>query len=346
MPKQGGIQESMNRFLAQYLPMLFQQRQREGYVDYSQQAYLKRFMQQLEESEKYDISTSDRARVSNLIREIFRSLQGETEGLPYASEQFIKRAKPTAETYGLQLPPEAEGLDTRTSRMAEIGSALARAKVTNTVPSDEMLREAFTLFSEEAVREEVGKFNDAALKRIDQLARDKEIDIKRTTAETGKLTALTSAGAAARAPAEAQQKQWLAFVTDIEDFLRGEGVKGGELSDRLKGLFSSGKLVDPLSSENRGAAFTYLGQIRAKLIQGETLSSGDIRFLTTVRNTAEIERPPEEGGGLVSPAVSDAEAETMEATIRAYMDFAKEETGITDEVELRRLAMEFLRIIK
>ncbi|KKL48883.1 hypothetical protein LCGC14_2321080, partial [marine sediment metagenome] len=51
MPRQGGIQDSMNRFLAQYLPMLYQQRQREGFTEFSNQAYLERYLKQLEAQE-------------------------------------------------------------------------------------------------------------------------------------------------------------------------------------------------------------------------------------------------------------------------------------------------------
>ncbi|HEC62490.1 MAG TPA: hypothetical protein ENI27_09615 [bacterium] len=349
MPRQGGIQDRMNRFLAQYLPMLYQQRQREGFTEFSNQAYLERYLKQLEAQEGVAGRGRQDALQKFMVEQMIKSLFSETEDLPFSSGQLAERSAPVAQAFGLQALPTDPNLATKTQRFAQVGQELATAKATGATPSDDLLQEAISLFGLEAVREEVQSYSDAAAKRIDQLARDKEIDIKRGSAETARFSAITRAGEPAIEAAATQKKDWLAFVTDIEDFLRGEGVKGGTLSERLKGLFSSGKLVDPLSSENRGAAFTYLGQIRAKLIQGKTLTSGDIRFLTTVRNTAEIEGSVEEGiegKGLTDPAVSDEEAAINEATIQAHMDAIREATGETDETKLRALAVEFLKVIK
>ncbi len=342
MPRQGGIADSMNRFLSQYLPMLYQQRSREGYVDYSQKAYLDRFIQQLEAREGFEVSASDRARVGNMLQNFFATAGAETKELPYGSQQFAERTGATAREFGLKPLPVDPELGDKTQLYSRMARELVTAKLTGQEPSSEVLEFSVAEFGLDAVVSEVAKFDEAMAKRIDQRHRGEEIGIKLTAAETGKTTAQT----AAAKQADVQRTEWMDFVTDIEDHLRQEGVKGGTLSDRMKGVFGSGKLVDPLSPENRGAAYTYLGEIRAKLIQRQKLTSGEIRFLTTVRSTAKIERPIEEGGGLTDPSVTDLELETREATIRAYMDFAKETTGITDEVELRKLAMEFLRILK
>lgn len=346
MAKQGGIQEKMNRFLQQYLPLLFQQQQREGFTEFSNKAYLERYLKQLEAQEGVAGRGRQDALQKYLVEQMIKSLFSETEDLPFSSGQLAERAAPVTQAFGLQALPTDPDLATKTQRFAQVGRELATAEATGVTPSDELIEEAISLFGFKAAREEISKYSDAAAKRIDQIARQEEIDIKRITAGTGVKEAERRALIPAEEAAAATKKGWLAFIVDIEGFLRGEGVKGGELSDRLKGLFSTGKLVDPLSSENRGAAFTYLGEIRAKIIQGAQPTPGEIRFLTTVRNTAQIERAPAAGGGLVEPGTGQTELEVRNQTLVEIEAMISEKTGITDPATLTKLAKEFLGQIK
>ena len=79
---QGNIQESMNRFLTQYLPMLvkqqqqrsnwdYQQEQRKEYSDYSMEGYLKRQLEQMAQGEKYDIAGDERTKIMTMMNSLF-----------------------------------------------------------------------------------------------------------------------------------------------------------------------------------------------------------------------------------------------------------------------------------
>lgn len=97
--------------------------------------------------------------------------------------------------------------------------------------------------------------------------------------------------------AEKQRTRWIDMVKDTVNFLETEGVQGESIGSDIRALFSSGKVTDPLSSANRGKAFTYLAEIWTKLIQRKKLTPGDIKFLINIRNVKQIEEQ-----GVVSPA--------------------------------------------
>lgn len=97
--------------------------------------------------------------------------------------------------------------------------------------------------------------------------------------------------------AEKQRTRWIDMVKDTVNFLETEGVQGESIGSDIRALFSSGKVTDPLSSANRGKAFTYLAEIWTKLIQRKKLTPGDIKFLINIRNAKQIEEQ-----GVVSPA--------------------------------------------
>lgn len=149
---------------------------------------------------------------------------------------------------------------------------------------------------------------------------------------------------------EEESTQWLKFVEDVEDHLRQEGVKAEKLFKDA--LFGTGKVPDPLSPEHRGQAYTYLGKIRIKLIEGKPLTTGDKRFLQTVRSTFQVVK----GGGLVSPetgfqpteatgitekADTMVEQRLLEVLVSLYM----EEGGFTEE-QAREKAMKMMTQIR
>jgi len=162
-------------------------------------------------------------------------------------------------------------------------------------------------------------------------------------------------------PAEEQNKEMRAIVKDTINFLEAEGVKGDELSAKNRALFSTGKVTDPLSPENRGKAFTYLMEIWINLAKGKTLTPGEENFLINVRNTRAIEPPtgeitpgvvpgaaPGEVGGLPSPRTGltpgqEATAQGMidqrmlEMMTQMYM-----EEGNLDEATARQMAQKLL----
>ena len=175
-----------------------------------------------------------------------------------------------------------------------------------------------------------------------------KLGIRGYEAETGRREAITGAGRLAfditkfkQKPQEEQIKAWRAIVKDTIDFLEAEGVKGSDLSTEGRALFSSAKVLDPLRADLRGKAFTYLMEIQIKLAKGQLPSPGEEIFLTKVRNTAQIMKPPEAGGGLPTPTTGITPYEEKERMIQEIMDDMRGRTGITDERQLRQLAEEF-----
>lgn len=352
MPKQGGIQEKMNRFLSQYLPMLFQMQQRKGFVDYSQEAYLKRRLEEMAQMDQYNISGEDRSRVSNMLQNFFSTAGKETQDLPFGSGQFAERTGATAEAFGLQPLPVDPDLTSKTQEYAAVARALTLAKRTGEELPPEIVQKSVELFGLDATVSEVAKFDEALAKRIDQFHRSQEIGIKLTAAETGKTTAGTAAAKEARTAQKEVTDNWIAFITDVEDHIRQEGValkdaSGEEMQEMFRIFSTAGRFPDPLSSKTRGTVFSILGGIRARLIDGKLPTEGEKKFIAEARNTYQIEDVPGDvGGGLADPTKTTEELEVQEATIQAHMDAIRDSTGETDETTLRRLAMEFLRLIK
>lgn len=169
-------------------------------------------------------------------------------------------------------------------------------------------------------------------------------------------------------PAEEQNEEMRTIVKDTINFLESEGVKGDELSAANRALFSSGKITDPLSPENRGKAFTYLMEIWLNLAKGKTLNANEEKFLINVRNTRAIE--PEAGlpgvglpelprapgaatpGGLISPrtgltpgqeaGVTQAGDQVVNQRLLEMMTQMYMEEGKLDEATARRMAQKLL----
>lgn len=162
-------------------------------------------------------------------------------------------------------------------------------------------------------------------------------------------------------PAEEQNKEMRDIVKDTVNFLEAEGVKGDALSAANRALFSSGKVTDPLSPENRGKAFTYLMEIWLNLAKGKTLTPGEENFLINVRNTRAIEPPtgeigpgaaPGALGGLPSPrtgltpgqevtAQGMIDQRMLEMMTQMYM-----EEGKLDEAKARQMAQKLLEQLR
>ena len=143
-------------------------------------------------------------------------------------------------------------------------------------------------------------------------------------------------------PAEEQNKEMRAIVKDTVNFLETEGVKGDALSADSRALFSSGKVTDPLSPENRGKAFTYLMEIWLNLAKGKALTPGEEKFLINIRNVRAIETPIEEGGigGLPSPALGgESEGQMRQNMINQIAEYIKGK-GV-DPAQAISLATEF-----
>lgn len=105
---------------------------------------------------------------------------------------------------------------------------------------------------------------------------------------------------------EDQLDAWTDIVKDSINFLESEGVKKTSASSAMRALFTSGKVLDPLSAENRGQAFGYLTMIQSKLAKGQLPSEGEEWFLMNVRNSPVIGRT-----GIVSPVEIDSVARYM-----------------------------------
>jgi len=363
---QGSIQESMNRFLTQYLPILvqqqlqrkdwdYQQNQRKEYSDYSMEGYLKRRLAEMEQANAYDIAGDERAQLGNMLQNFFATLQKETETLPYASSQFAERSAPAAAQYGMKPLPVSPTLGADTANYAKVAQQLALAKVTGQEPAPELIEEAVSLFGLDAVVGEVAKYDASMAKKIDQDHRAAELNIKGYEAESGRLTAVTGAKTQEGKAREEAQKGWIAMVKDVEDHIRMEGVsisKDKKVQQDMMRIFAaSGRFPDPLSPETRGTVFSVLGGIRGRLIDGKLPTEAEKKFIAEARNTYQIESiAPESGGGLVDPTKTDEEMKINEAAILEYMavirEFTKNDTPPPTEEQVRALAIEAIGTLK
>jgi len=87
-----------------------------------------------------------------------------------------------------------------------------------------------------------------------------------------------------------QQTEWLKLIRDSAAHLKTEGIDEGISKGTLAELMGkSGRIPDPLSSENRGAAYEWLTDIEMKLIDGIMPNEADKRFLKLVKNTHRIQ---------------------------------------------------------
>ena len=371
---QGNIQESMNRFLTQYLPMLvqqqqqrknwdYQQDQRKEYSDYSMEGYLKRRLAEMAQGEEYDIAGDERTRIMTMMNNLFgdftSAAQEEVKGMPYASSQFAERTAPAAKSVGLDPLPVSPTMGADTTKMAEIAQALAIAQGQGTMPPDEVILEAFKLFPIDTVREEVGKISDAALKRVDQLARQQEINIKGYEADTSRLKEITGAKTQEGKANEDAVKGWVAMVKDVEDHIRMEGVSINkdkkEQMEVMKIFAFSGRFPDPLSAETRGKVFSVLGGIRGRLIDGVLPTAAEKEFIAGARDTYRIEDRIEEGveikgEGLVDPTRTDEEASIDDAMVMEKMneirEMTKNDVPPPTEEQIRALAVKWVGKLK
>ena len=105
---------------------------------------------------------------------------------------------------------------------------------------------------------------------------------------------------------EDQLDAWTDIVKDSINFLESEGVKKTSATSAMRALFTSGKVLDPLSAENRGQAFGWLTLIQSNLAKGNLPSEAEQFFLINVRNSPVIEKY-----GLIGTAELDAVANYM-----------------------------------
>lgn len=340
------LPESMNKFLMQVLPLLYRQKLSRGMIDYQSQTYLRDYLERLgARGEQMTALESDRFKKA--LSEMFmKSYLAETKELPYPTTEATQRAAPAAAAYGFELPEVPTEYPQQLQDYTQTAKELATAKQTGVEPSDETILKAVELFGLEPVREELQSFSDVAAKRMDQILRGREIGVKEAGVPISRFEAETKRGELALEAgkfSDTERKDWLKMVEDIEDHFKQEGVKKDPLGEALI-LLGTGKAGDPLSAKNRGKAYTYLGEIRTKLIQKKKLTPGEIRFLQTVRNSWAIERPGEEGGGLISPpGLTEQESRNkMLAEISAIME---ELTKLPKE-KCDQLAAELMALMK
>lgn len=198
--------------------------------------------------------------------------------------------------------------------------------------------QAATLLAEPAIVDMVGQAATTTrlkerISKVDipgQVLRGREVAVKEKEQE-GKT-------------GEQYQKGMIDLVKDTVNFLESEGVKGEEMNEQLRSLFSSGKIADPLSPENRGKAFTYLMEIWTNLVKGKSLTTGEERFLINIRNTRAIETPPGGAGteGLPSPALGgESEAQIRQNMVNQIAGYIMERSPSIDPAQANSLAEEF-----
>lgn len=348
MPMIENLRRASQGFLQKILPMLVEEQFQRRYIDYQTKAWLANQLAQYEAWGEQQKKAMEQSLRNALAERLIMTLGKEVEELPYSSQEFIKRGQPIAETYGIPLPAPSPTYPQEATRYQQTFVDLARSLREGTTPADETIRSAAELFGPDTVREYMKQYGKEAGERADRVLREREITVEEKTLPIRGLEAKTQAEKLAfekeKLPAEqyeAQVEDWLKMVEDIEDHLRQEGVEKEEVDKAEAALFGSGKVPDPLTPELRGKAYTYLGEIRTKLIQRKRLTPGEIRFLQTVRNSWQIKRPEELGGGLISPETEMTELELRNRTLETVADLIKKMTGVSDE-DARRLAKEFI----
>jgi len=195
--------------------------------------------------------------------------------------------------------------------------------------------------SEESTRKMVGTAQD--MKRM------KEVDIP--SMEIQKTTAETSKGNLALKWAELdvdnvkdQSTNWLKTIHRTQDHLRTEGIKeeGGMGLGALKALIGgSGRMPDPLTPENRGAAYEWLAEIEGKLNDGVLPNEIDKRFLRTVKNTFRIqgtEVKTGERGSVVSSGIPGEGMPTPETGGFTPTEFGRQQSETADRAKAEKIA--------
>jgi hypothetical protein len=143
------------------------------------------------------------------------------------------------------------------------------------------------------------------------------------------------------------QKSYIDVIDKATSYLIGQGVVG---ESGGSALFSSGKVYDPMSSENRGKALMYLQEIKMQLIQRKPLSEPQKRFITQVWNIPKVEAE-----GLPSPetGLTQTETTTAETQINKNMEALitnqiMQKLGLTEDRRdyATQLAKEFMAGMK
>ncbi len=144
-------------------------------------------------------------------------------------------------------------------------------------------------------------------------------------------------GKTGKSPEEVRAERYLKLIDDTIGHLQAEGVQGEALVGNMP-IYLESKTRDPLSSENRGKALTYLNQLKVKVIDGSPLTDANTSFITRVWNTPGVqgfvsgrlsgaaEKKPT-GAGLPNPETGVSEGdeaiaaqEKKAALIRHYAD--------------------------
>jgi hypothetical protein len=84
--------------------------------------------------------------------------------------------------------------------------------------------------------------------------------------------------------------RYIKWIDEAVQFLVGEGVQGEALTGDMP-IYLETKTRDPLTSEHRGQALTWLNQLKAKVIRegADSLTDGNISFITKVWNTPSVQ---------------------------------------------------------
>lgn len=115
----------------------------------------------------------------------------------------------------------------------------------------------------------------------------------------------------AQAQTDKATERYIKWIDDTTQFLVGEGVQGEAIVGAGMPIYLESKSRDPLSSEDRGKALTYLQQLRAKVMKEgpDSLTDGNVSFITKVWNTPGVqgyvsERLKKVEGGVGGPPVA------------------------------------------
>ena len=143
---------------------------------------------------------------------------------------------------------------------------------------------------------------------------------------------------------EDQIKRNLDTIHRTQDHLRTEGIKkeGGLGLNSLMMLFGgSGRVPDPLTSENRGAAYEWLADIELRLNAGDLPNEADKRFLKAVKNSDLIqgtEKKTGEAGVVVSSGTPGEGMPTPETGGFTPAEFGRQQSETAEQAKAGKIA--------
>ena len=225
------------------------------------------------------------------------------------------------------------------TRMKKVSASIANAY--QGVTSPENIESMLNNLTDETLRKVFGVIGDERQRREVAIPR---LGVEKYAAETSRGNLAVSWEKLEVDNVKDQSTNWLKTIHRTQDHLRTEGIKeeGGMGLGALKALIGgSGRMPDPLTPENRGAAYEWLAEIEGKLNDGVLPNEIDKRFLRTVKNTFRIqgtEVKTGERGSVVSSGIPGEGMPTPETGGFTPTEFGRQQSETADRAKAEKIA--------